>query len=394
MNLAIPSEKKRIKSIDLLRGIVMVIMALDHTRDYLHIDAIAHDPLDLSTTTPALFFTRWITHFCAPTFVFLSGISAYLSARNKPLKEQSSFLIKRGLWLVFVEIAIITLAFSFNPFYNFILLQVIWAIGISMIFLGLVIRLPYAVLLTTGLLIVIGHNILDFFEKTGLGTANVLYMILHRPNVVPLSADRFVFIAYPVLPWIGVMLTGYCFGRLFEERFAAQRTKILLGIGSSLIILFVALRYINIYGDPNHWTRQPTLINTFLSFLNVTKYPPSLLYMCVFLGPSIIGLALFENASNAVARFFTIYGKVPFFYYVLHFYLLHFICVIVFFASGFSTKDIVQPQVPFLFRPPTLGFSLPVVYLFWIGVVLSLYIPCRWFSRYKSTHRQWWLSYL
>jgi uncharacterized membrane protein len=394
MTLTASRETYRIRSIDLLRGIVMVIMALDHTRDFLHNDAMAHDPLDLSTTNPFLFFTRFITHYCAPTFVFLSGISAYLSGLKKSKAEQGSFLIKRGCWLIFVEIAIISLGFSFDPLYHFFLLQVIWAIGISMILLGLMIRLPYSILLTVGLAICFGHNILDIFERTGLGTNNILYSLLHRPNVMPLGENRVAFIAYPFLPWTGLMLVGYCFGRLFEKRFEASRKKLLLLIGTALIVLFVTLRFANFYGDPNRWTTQPSPIFTFLSFLNVTKYPPSLLYMCITLGPSILFLALFEQTSNTLTRVFTVYGRVPFFYYVLHFYLIHFVCVIVFFASGFSTKDIINPGVPFLFRPPALGFSLPVVYLFWFGIVLALYLPCRWFNSYKATHSQWWLSYL
>ncbi|MGM9475728.1 DUF1624 domain-containing protein [Pedobacter sp. GSP4] len=395
MNADRTTLSKRILSIDILRGLVMIIMALDHTRDFFHVGAMTGDPLNPDTTTGMLFFTRWITHFCAPTFVFLSGLSAYLSAQNKTPSAVSAFLLKRGLWLVFIEIVIISLGLTFNPMYNFIILQVIWAIGCSMILLGLASRLSHKSVLIIGLVLVFGHNLFNLFPAPSNETGGLILKIFFTASgtVVPLSNNHFVGVFYAILPWTGVMFVGYGIGAWYKKGYIeVQRKRNLLILGSLTVLLFVALRLINVYGDPVPRKEYHDVFKNLLSFFNVNKYPPSLQYVSMTLGPAILILAFTENISNWFTKITSLYGAVPFFYYVLHFYLLHTILVVVFFATGHSTKEIVQ--IPFLFRPPTFGFSLPIVYLIWLFVVASLYLPCRWFKKYKETHQQWWLRYV
>ena len=388
--------KTRVQSIDVLRGIVMIIMALDHVRDFFHSDAFQHDPLDPATTTPILYFTRWITHFCAPTFVFLAGTSAWLSGKRKTKAQLSSFLIKRGVWLIFIEAAIISLALTFNPLYNAIIFQVIWAIGISMVLLGLIVRLPWKVIFTIGVLIVACHNLLDYPEAARHHQVNFFWDLVHdgRFDIYTYAPNHSLIIAYAFLPWTGIMIMGYCAGKLFEPAVdAITRQKILLTIGFGLIVLFIILRWINAYGDPDPWSVQRNGVATFLSFMNVHKYPPSLMYACITLGPSVIALALLEKVQNGFTRFVHVYGRVPFFYYVIHFYLIHTFTVIAFFISGYGKNDIVG-QTPFLFRPVTFGYDLWFVYIIWMVIILLLYPICNWYNRYKSMHYQWWLSYL
>nr|WP_067059725.1 heparan-alpha-glucosaminide N-acetyltransferase domain-containing protein [Mucilaginibacter sp. L294] len=391
------STKQRVQSIDILRGVIMLIMAIDHTREYFHTGAITSDPTNLATTTPILFFTRWITHFCAPTFVFLSGLSAYLAGTRRTKGELSGFLIKRGLWLVFVEVAIITLALSLNPLYNGIALQVIWAIGVSMILLGLLVRLPARAIGLIGVLIIVGHDLLNNIQLAPNGTEDVLMKLLFtaRGTLFFLDKTHVVFALYAVIPWTGVMLLGYAFGGLYQAKYKPADRKIMLVYASLLLFLvFMALRLVNAYGDPAPWSAQKNGMFTFMSFLNVSKYPPSLMYTLLTLSVALLILALTEKSAGKLAGFFKVYGSVPFFYYVCHFYLIRVLTVIVFFLQGFKTSQIVTPNAPFLFAPPGFGFSIGIVYLIWLGIILSLYYPCKWFSGYKKTHKQWWLSYL
>jgi uncharacterized membrane protein len=390
-----PLVKQRIASIDILRGLIMLIMALDHVRDFFHQGG--PNPTDLATTTPILFFTRWITHFCAPTFIFLSGISAYLAGTRRSKAQLSSFLIKRGLWLLVVEMVLITFALTLNPFYNVIIWQVIWAIGTSMIILGLLVWLPLPVIGVIGAVLFFGHNLLD-----GISTANVAETILFKAagfgqSMIQLNPSHYIMDAYAILPWTGVMLIGYCFGSLYANNYdAAKRKRLLLSSGVFLFVLFLLLRMINKYGDPAPWAVQKTTALTVISFFNVTKYPCSLMYLGMTLGVSIFSLSLIENARSKFAGILTVYGNVPFFYYVLHFYLIKVVMIIVFFASGYTTADIIpkRPGGGFMFSPPGFGFNLGGVYLVWLLVICTLYFPCRWFSKYKRTHQQWWLSYL
>lgn len=389
--------KQRILSIDILRGIVMLVMALDHVRDFFHITAMTGDPLNLQTTTPALFFTRWITHFCAPIFVFLSGTSAYLSGQRKSKQQLSIFLIKRGLWLVLVEMVIVTLGLSFNPFYNIFFLQVIWAIGCSMVILGILVRLPVAVIVAIGFVLVLGHNITDqiTLPKEGATSALLTVLITARGSFFPVNNTHGILVLYAILPWTGIMLLGYGLGTVFQQKFLQkQRHKMLLSLGFGTILLFAVLRYSNVYGDPQLWAKQRSRFYTFLSFINTTKYPPSLLYTCMTIGSALLLLVVLEKINNRFTAIVSVYGRVPFFYYILHFYLIHTLCVILFFVSGYSTSQISDPQVPFLFRPATFGYPLVIVYSIWLSLITLLYLPCRWYDKYKRTHHQWWLSYL
>lgn len=391
------NNKRRIESIDILRGIVMVIMALDHARDYFH---TADAPLDLQTTTTFLFFTRWITHYCAPIFVFLSGTSIYLQGARKTKKTLQSFLIKRGLWLVFVEAVIITFAWTFNPHYNLIIFQVIWAIGISMVFLGLLIRLPYNIILGLGLLIVFGHNLLDFAEAAPGFKAGFWWDLFHHGffAIYPITSNHALVILYPFVPWAGLMMLGYCTGVFFSSKYSVQkRRKILNRLGIVVILFFIILRFINVYGNPEPWTIQKNAWFTVLSFINVHKYPPSLLFMCMTIGPAFLLLSFFEKVQNGFTKKILIYGRVPFFYYVLHLYLLHLVSAVVYMAHGHTIAEATTlgASIPFYFLAANDGYSLLIVYLVWISVIIALYPLCNWYNDYKTNHREkWWLSYL
>lgn len=396
------STQQRIQSIDVLRGIAMVLMALDHVRDYFHITAFTDDPLNLQTTTTALYFTRWITHFCAPVFVFLSGVSIYLQSFRKNSKELSSFVIKRGLWLIFAEWFIISLAWTFNPLYNLFPFQVIWTIGISMVILGVLIRfkLPYAIILGIGWSIVVLHNALDFAEAKPGFAPNFWWDLFHSGHfkTYEIFPSRFLLLVYPFVAWTGLMLLGYCAGRLFHPEFNAQkRNKILFNTGLGLILIFIVLRFLNVYGDPVAWKNQSTGWLTVLSFLHVDKYPPSLLYLCIMIGPALMAMVALEKTKSAFSRIMITFGRTAFFYYILHLFLIHALATVAFYVRGHSFQEAIESaqKVPFLFVLPGEGLSLPGVYIVWIAVVAILYPICLWYDRYKTQHREhWWLSYL
>jgi len=372
----------------------MIIMALDHTRDFFHSAAMIADPLDPATTTAPIFFTRWITHFCAPVFVMLSGVSAYLSSQKKSAGEASLFLVKRGAWLIIIEVTVVTMGLTFNPFYNTIILQVIWAMGWSTIILGLLSRFSYNAVLIAGIILFFGHNAIYYAALPSKGTASYIWSVLltARGVVIPLNANHFIFAFYAILPWTGIMLLGYCMGRWFKKDFPQEKRKRLLLINGSLMItLFIVLRFLKGYGDPGTFSTES---NALYSFLNTSKYPPSLLYAGMTLGPALIALAFLEHVQSGSTKIVAVYGRVPFFYYILHFYILHTLLVIVFFVSGHNHSQIADPNVPFLFRPVHFGYGLAVVYLIWLSVVAVLYLPCRWFNNYKMQHNYWWLSYL
>ncbi|RYU90665.1 DUF1624 domain-containing protein [Mucilaginibacter terrigena] len=391
------STKQRVQSIDILRGIIMLIMAVDHTREYFNIGAISTDPSNLATTTPLIFFTRLATHFCAPTFVFLSGLSAYLAGTRRTKGELSGFLLKRGLWLILVEVVLVTFALSLNPLYNAIVLQVIWAIAISMILLALMIKLPLRAIGLIGLAIIASHQLLSTITLVPNSTGDILMKMFFtaRGTVFILDKSHFIFDLYAIIPWTGVMFLGYAFGSLYQAKHQqADRKRMLLYVAIFLFAVFVALRFINAYGDPAPWSVQKNGVFTLMSFLSISKYPPSLLFVCLTLSGALLILALTEKSAGKLAGFFKVYGSVPFFYYVLHFYLIRVITIVVFFLQGFKPSQIVTPNNPFLFTPPGFGFSIGWIYLIWLAIILSLYYPCRWFSNYKKTHTQWWLSYL
>lgn len=385
--------RSRITSIDLLRGLVMIIMALDHTRDFFHIDAWTRDPLDPETTSLGLFFTRWITHFCAPVFVFLAGSSAYLQSLYKSKPELSVFLITRGLWLILVEVIVINFAFSFDPEYYIIGLQVIWAIGISMVILGLLCWLPIKVLLPISLLIIFGHNLLNDYEN-GKNNFSFIYALLHKSRVFSIGGDRSILVLYPFLPWLGVMIAGYCFATLFNRFEGAVRRRTLMRFGLLVFVFFIFLRITNVYGDSQQWESEGTAMRTLFSFLNTEKYPPSLLYICMTLGPAIFLLGFWDKARSKLADFISVYGRVPFFYYILHFFLIHLLSMLAFFTRGHQFSDGINNDLP-NFIIAGEGYNLWVVYVVWILVVLSLYPLCAWYDKYKKNHRQHkLLSYL
>ncbi|MBX2991825.1 MAG: DUF1624 domain-containing protein [Bacteroidetes bacterium] len=388
--------KTRITSLDLLRGLVMIVMALDHTRDYIHAGAFVNDPLDLTTTSAILFFTRWVTHFCAPVFVFLAGTSVYLQGLRKSREELSVFLFKRGLWLMFVELVIITFAWTFDISYHVFIMQVIWAIGVSMFLMGVLIRLPFTAILVSGLSIVFGHNVFDGIEASHSG----FWWDLMRNGSFAfheIGGGRQLVIVYPFLPWLGVMMAGYCFGTLYAPSFdPARRKRWLRNLGIASILVFTAVRFLNVYGDPNPWTVQGNPWFTLLSFINTHKYPPSLLFLLITLGPSFLLLAVLEKSNNRITQAISVFGRVPFLYYVVHLYLLHAIGMAFFLVRGHSfseaTPDIFG--IPFRFVVAGEGYSLGITYLVWIAVVVALYPLCRWFSEYKKKNARWWLSYL
>lgn len=389
--------KKRITSIDLLRGLVMIIMALDHVRDYFHEGAFMYDPLDLSKTSTALFFTRWITHFCAPVFMFLAGTSAFISGQKKSKKELSLFLLTRGLWLIFLELTLIGFEWNFDVTFSNIYFIVIWALGISMIFLAGLIHLPFKLIFVIGVAFVAGHNLLDSINITGNNLAAFGWALLHKQNFFTWHGKN-ILVGYPVLPWIGVMALGYCLGSLYSFGYSIEkRKKTLLSIGIGAILLFIVVRFINIYGDPSPWSQQQSGWFTVLSFIKVTKYPPSLLYILMTLGPALLFLSLTENVSNKVSGIISIYGRVPMFYYILHIFFVHlFTLLAAAWFTNFSWKLwILRQPLWFTTTLKGYGFSLGITYLVWIGIVVGLYPLCKWYDKYKTTHKdKWWLSYV
>ena len=383
--------RPRLDSVDLLRGLVIVIMALDHARDFF--TSARFDPTDLTQTTAPLFLTRWITHFCAPVFVLLAGTSAYLyQSRGKSPREASWFLLTRGLWLVVLEWTIIRWAWMFNFNYTSELLfvQVIWVIGVSMIVLAGLVYLPLGAVAALGIAMIAGHNLLDGIAAESLGRWAPLWILLHVQAPIPLRGDQVFFVIYPLVPLIGVMAAGYAFGRLLQ-RPAEERRRLLLRLGGGLTIAFLALRALNVYGDPAPWSVQESAGRTVLSFLNTTKYPPSLLFLLMALGPAIALLPLLERLRGPLARVVTVYGRVPLFLYVLHLYMIHALALLVGTLAGFAPRSFLRV---WMFLPEGWGYGLPVVYLVWAGVVLALYPACRWFAGLKARRRDAWLSYL
>jgi uncharacterized membrane protein len=390
-------KNSRVESIDVLRGLVMVIMALDHTRDYFHLGATLSDPANLETTTPILFFTRFITHFCAPVFVFLAGTSASLYGSKKPTTELFKFLFSRGIWLIFLELVLTDFLWWFDITYSFIYLNVIWAIGFSMICLSFLVYLPKKVLLAIGIILVAGHNLLDNIIMEGNSIKSVLWYLLHQKNNIPLGESRILSIGYPVLPWIGVMVLGYCFGTFYEKGFdVSLRKKWLIRLGVVVTLLFFILRGINIYGDLVPWSNQKDITYTILSFLNVTKYPPSLTFLLITLGPSFLFLYATDKLRNKLTDFFIVFGRVPLFYYFLHILIIHLTAIMVHTINGGNWKDLISNNVIHESgHLATYGYSLWVVYLVWICIVLLLYPLCKWYMKYKNNNKhKWWLHYL
>lgn len=384
--------KNRIESIDLLKGIVIVIMALDHVRDYFHYDSFLFDPTDPALTNTPLFLTRFITNFCAPAFSFLAGVSAFMVGKRKSPNELSAFLLKRGLWLVFIEVVVMNFGWMFDIHYTTLAFQVIWSLGISMIVLAGLIHLRKPYILIVSCVLIFAHNLFDNVHFDG----SMLWSFIHERKLYTVG-DHIIGFGYPLIPWVAVMSLGYWFGRFYDTSVdAAYRKKIFNIVGISALVLFFALRATNLYGNPTHWTDYGTITQNMFSFFKLAKYPPSLLFLLVTLGPTLIFLANSENLKGRITNFFGTFGRVPFFFYILHIYLIHLLALIAAEFTGWGWQALILPNLPF--RVDELrgfGFNLLVVYLVWIGVIVMLYPLCLRFGRYKQNHKDhWWLSYL
>lgn len=423
--------KKRIYSVDLLRGIVMMIMLLDHTRDYVHHNALLSDPTDMSTTSVALFFTRWITHYCAPIFVFLSGVSIYLQKMyGKTNKQLSWFLFTRGLWLIVLEFTVIRFLVTFNLDYGSIfgMPQVIWVIGVSMIVMAALIYLPIWLVGTFGVAMIVLHNLLDRFNlpfdvvfAPSKELWQSLWLILHQQGLVPIGGSA-AFFVYPLIPWIGVMAAGYALGVVYSWD-PERRKKFLLWLGILATLLFVAVRATNIYGDPSPWTNKTEFVEaqkaqaasaqappgrtveepqlsdgafSILSFLNTTKYPPSLLFLLMTIGPGLIVLALADGISGQRVwqKIPIVFGRVPMFYYILQWIWAHGFAVLLSVIAGKDISYYFNALSPDMKLPEDNGFSLPIVYLVWIAGLVVIYPLCYWYGNLKQRNKHWLLSYL
>ncbi len=365
----------------------MIIMALDHARVFVGVSTI--NPVDPTQTSVAFFFTRWITHFCAPVFVFLAGTSAFLYARNTScgVSRLSRFLITRGLWIILVEILLLNLAVQFIP-YKFLFLQVLWVIGWSMIILGGLIYLPKSAILAISLVLIFGHNILDYYftEENGW-----LYTLLHKQGVIGNNSFP-ILVYYPLLPWPAVMALGYLFGRVLI-RPSPNRDWPIWTIGLSCVVLFLVLRGINLYGDPAPWMVQERgTAFTLLSFLNTSKYPPSLLFLLMTIGPSLLMIPWLEKWQGRKVAMISVFGRVPFFFYLLHFVLIHIAATIWSYWNFGVSEWWLGPASGF---PEGYQLNLYRIYFLWLGVMVLCYPLCRWYANYKRKHKeQWWLSYL
>ena len=428
--------KERIYSIDFLRGLVMMVMLLDHTRDFVHHGSLTSDPTDPLTTNVPLFFTRWITHFCAPTFVFLSGVSIYLQKMyGKSSGELARFLVTRGLWLIFLEFTVVRLGIVFNFDYSFVaLMQVIWVIGVSMIVMAGLIWLPLKIVGAIGVLMIVLHNLLDGFNvppniafagDPAPDASQILWMILHQPSVIPFGGGASAFAAYPLIPWIGVMAAGYALGVVYSwDR--DRRRKLLLGLGLAATVLFIGLRLSNLYGDPDSFRSREQFLDriaqmranpepgdppvpeglepaltepafSIVSILNTQKYPPSLLFLLMTLGPALVILALTDGITGASVWQWVpiVYGRVPMFFYLLQFPLAHVMGIVL---SWWAGKDFAYLFVSFpangAIAPPDYGFSLGETYLAWIAGLIILFPLCYLYGEYKKRNKHWLLSYL
>jgi uncharacterized membrane protein len=395
-----PATAPRIQSVDALRGAIMMLMAIDHIRDFIARSAMQFSPTNLDRTTAAIFLTRWITHFCAPVFMLTAGLSAFFWSRrgHRTKGPLARLLITRGIWLIFLEVTVLrVLMFSQISFHgNVVILLILWAIGLSMIALAGLIYLPLPVLAAVSIAIVALHNLLDPLTAAQFGRAAWLWDILHQQAVFDLLGMKFVS-AYPVLPWIGVMAGGYCLGTLFSWE-AGRRQNILFRLGLGATAAFVVLRIINVYGDPAPWSHKSSVLFTVLSFLNTTKYPPSLDFLLMTLGPALLVMGWLERFDFSSTNPLLVFGRVPFFFYAAHLAVAHFIAIAMnFIRYGRTSFLLIAPPSmgsPGELFPPEYGFPLWTVYVVWVGLLALLYPACLWFSRLKQRRSQWWLTYV
>jgi len=376
------ASRTRLNSIDFLRGLVMVVMALDHTRDFFA--AGGFNPRDV--TEPALFLTRWITHFCAPTFIFLAGISAFLYGTERKISEVSRYLFTRGCWLVLIEFTVVRFGWTFSFKIDYLAIHVIFAIGASMITLAALVHLPRWAIATVGLALIACHNLFDGIKAEQLGAAAPVWHLLHQPGAFDLTHGFKLIVLYPLIPWIGVMAAGYALGPLFRLK-RETRVRQLFAIGALTTVGFVLLRATNLYGDPTPWAVQNGVLATVLSFINCEKYPPSLLFLAMTLGPALMLVAVSDGARGIIAGWITTFGRVPLFYYIAHIYLLHASAIVfaqITTGAGFAASH----------KPDGYGLGLAGIYTVWLAVVILLYPLCYWFAAIKRRRVEWWWTYL
>ncbi len=379
----------------------MVIMALDHTRDFF--SSYTGNPTDAATASGMIFFTRWITHLCAPTFVFLAGTSIYLQSLRKPRPQLARFLVSRGLWLIALELVVVSSMLTFHPSVHLLFLQVIWVIGVSMLVMAALIYLPLWAVALSGLVLVAGHNAFDAVNPTAmqpiLGT---FWRLLHVPGLLRSPASGYFWVnLYPLIPWPGIMALGFAFGA-FLRRPAGERQRTVLLLGAASVIAFAVLRFSNLYGDPLPWKHQASPGRTFMSFMDVQKYPPSLGFVLVTLGISLSLMSMFDawqarGSFQTIRSILSVYGRVPFFYYLLHFTSIHLAALLTTAALGLDWHWWTRlPPTGSVFagHPRGYGFSLPIVYLVWLAIVVLCYFPCRWYAGVKQRSRNPLLSYL
>jgi uncharacterized membrane protein len=386
---------KRISSIDFTRGLVMMLMVLDHVRDFMHIDSVTHNPTDLSSTTAGIFLTRIVTYLCAPVFVFLAGSSAFLSISGGISREQwGRLLMKRGLWLILLEFSIINFGIWFDPGFHLYLFQVIAAIGFGFILLGALNKVSPILIGAIGLVIIFTHNLLPLISPQNNSLLKTILTPLFSINALPLTPKTTLIIGYPPVPWMGILFAGFGFGMLFK-RPQSERINVFLKVGIVSLAFFFILRFINVYGDPVSWAVQKSGLFTVLSFVNVTKYPPSLMFCLLTLGIMFLILAFAEQLENRFTKFVSVYGKTPLFFYLIHWYIVHPLLVIVLFIQGFSWKEMDFASGNFG-RPKGVesGIELWLVYLIWVAVVLLLYYPCKKYGQYKFKSKASWVKYL
>lgn len=390
------TQRIRIDSIDVLRGLIMIIMALDHTRDYFHVDAFISDPTDLTKTNTILFFTRWITHFCMPCFVLLSGVSIRISSFSKSKKELSNFLFTRGLWMVLLEFTVMRFGYFFNFYYDVTILSVLWLFGMCMIMMAGLVYLSVPAVLGLSAGIIVLHDLAGLVTVDGASPFFAPWVIFLRAGFIGITPNFALVTSYPLIPWLAVMMLGYYFGGLYSKNTeAVERQRILLRTGIAFLVGFVILRLVNVYGDIP-WKSQTSSWFTVLSFINTSKYPVSLLFTLMTLGPLLILLALLERTKGLVTGWLREIGRVPLFYFILHFYLIHAAAlVLTLIRTGKSLSDLdFHFAKSFGGIEPGNGISLPWVYVAWLLVVACMYPLCKWYNQYKSTHTHRWLSYL
>jgi uncharacterized membrane protein len=389
-----PANPHRIEAVDVVRGLIIALMALDHVRDFFGDQTV--QPTDLANATVGLFFTRWVTHICAPTFFLLSGVSARLALARMSKPALSRFLLSRGAWLIFLELVVMRFALQFNVDYQVTIITVLWGLGWAMMVLAGLIWLPSWFIAGFGVILVAGHNALDGIDSTGLGHWRPLWSFLHEPGILYRSSHSVVVVSYVLIPWVGVTALGYVLGQIYQGTYARRR-RLLVGIGLATTLAFVVLRWLDVYGDPVPWTTQRSVPWTVISFLNTNKYPPSLLFLLMTLGPTLLLLGAFENGVPRLLRPALILGAVPLFFYVLHFYLIHLLATAASYlrfgevANTFRSPDLAH--FPFT-QPPGWGADLGIIYLIWIAVLGLMFPLCYRYASYKARRRHWWLSYL